>query len=241
VKPQDLNRGVVPDQTPKSVQRIKDIRGLKYPEVYLIRFFFKHGLQNAPGRVLEAGCANGCNLRLFREFDWETVGIDISREAIADGEENFAGMHGAESSFRFILHDLSKGLPQNLEGPFDCVLFPSSLYYIPRASVIQVFRDTRRFVRPGAAFYLRMRTVADFRFGRGEPAEPNGFRLTTEVTGEKGVLNVFYHEYELVDMLRDHLGVNPARMRVMRVDYQNVQNDIIVSNADVVMWGRLPS
>jgi SAM-dependent methyltransferase len=222
------------------VQRIKDIRGLKYPEEYLIRFFFKHGLHNTPGRVLEAGCANGCNLRLFREYDWETVGIDISRDALSDGEANFAGLAGAESTYRFIEHDLTKGLPPDLNGSFDCVLFPSSLYYIARASMVQVLRDARKLVRAESAFYLRMRTLRDYRFGRGEPAETNGFRLTTEVTGERGVLNVFYHEYELVDMLREHFGAEPAQLKILHVDYQNVQNDVVVSNSDVIIWGRLP-
>ena len=190
--------------------------------------------------MLEAGCANGCNLRLFREYDWETVGIDISRDALADGEANFAGTSGAAGAYRFVEHDLFKGLPAGLGGPYDCVLFPSSLYYIPRASAIKVLGDARKLVRPGAAFYLRMRILRDYRFGRGEPVEPNGFRLTTEVTGERGVLNVFYNEYELVDMLRDHLGAEADQMRILQVDYQNVQNDVVVSNADVIIWGRLP-
>jgi len=222
------------------MQRFKDIRGLKYPEAYVIRFFFKNGLHNTPGRVLEAGCGNGCNLRLFREYDWETVGIDVSPQAICDGEANFAAMSSAQGQYRFIQHDLSNGLPQGLEGPFDCVLFPSSLYYIPRASAVQVFRDARRLVRSGAAFYLRMRTLADFRCGRGDPVEPNGVRLTTEITGEHGVLNVFYHDHELVDILRDCLGAEPSRMQILHVDYQNLQNDVVVSNSDIVIWGRLP-
>jgi SAM-dependent methyltransferase len=222
------------------MHRLKEIRGLKYPEEYLIRFFFKQELHNSPGKVLEAGCANGCNLRLFREYDWETVGIDISRDSVADGEANFAGMDGAKSAYRFVKHDLSKGLPPGLDGPFDCVLFPSSLYYIPRASMVQVLRDARKLARPGAAFYLRMRTLGDYRFGRGELVETNGFRLTTEVTGERGVLNVFYHEYELVEMLRDHLGVEAAQMKILQVDYQNIQNEVVVSNSDVIIWGRVP-
>jgi SAM-dependent methyltransferase len=222
------------------MQRLKDVRGLKYPEEYLIRFFFKYGLQNTPGRVLELGCANGCNLRLFREYDWETVGVDFNRDSLCDGEANFAAMVGTQSAYRFRQHDLTGGLPPDLEGLFDCVLFPSSLYYIPRASMVQVLSDSRRHVRPGAAFYLRMRTLSDFRFGRGEPVEANGFRLTTEVTGEHGVINVFYNEYELIDMLREHLRADPAHMKVLHVDYQNVQNAIIVSNSDVVIWGRLP-
>ena len=201
------------------MQRLQDIRGLKYPDECLIRFFFKNALHTAPGRVLEAGCGNGCNLQLFREYGWETVGIDISADAICDAEANFAAdaapVRGspasacpayAESAFRFVRHDLRDGLPQDLAGPFDCLLFPSSLYYIPRALMIQVLCDAQRAARPGATFYLRMRTLADFRFGRGEAVEANGFRLTTETTGEHGALNVFYHEFELVDMLRKYLA-----------------------------------
>ncbi len=221
------------------MQGLKDIRGLKYPEACLIRFFFKNGLHSAPGRVFEAGCDNGCNLRLFREYDWETVGIDISRDALGNAETNFAGMNAAQSAFRFIHHDLSAGLPRDLAGPFDCVLFPSSLYYIPRAAMRQVLCDSRRLVRPGSAFYLRMRTLGDFRFGRGEAIEHNAFRLATEVTGERGVINVFYHDYELVDMLRDNLGADPTDMKVLHVDYQNIQGDTVVSNSDVVIWGRV--
>lgn len=220
--------------------RLKDVRGLKYPESYLIRFFFKNGLPNAPGRVLETGCANGCNLRLFREYDWETVGIDINRESLADAEANFAAMDGGRHNYRFLQHDLSLGLPRDLQGPFDAVLFPSALYYIPRRSMVQVLCDARRLVRPGAVFYLRMRTLADFRYGRGEPIELHGFRLTIDTTGERGAINVFYQDYELVDMLREHLGADPSRMTILHYDYENLQNEVVVSNSDVILWGRLP-
>ncbi len=222
------------------MQRLKDIHGLKFPEENVIRFFFKHGLHNSPGRVLELGCANGCNLRLFREFGWETVGIDINRGSICDAEANFADMQVTESPYCFIRHDLVGGLPADLDGPFDCLLFPSSLYYIPRASMVRVLSESRRLARPAAAFYLRMRTPGDFRFGRGEPVERNGFRLTTEVTGELGALNVFYQDFELIDMLREHLGAEPALLKVLRADCQNVQNETVVSNSDVIIWGRLP-
>jgi len=222
------------------VLRLKDVRGLKYPEEYLIRFFFKNGLQNAPGRVLEAGCGNGCNLSLFREYGWETLGIDINYDSLADAETNFGTMDGGLNGYRFLQHDLNRGLPEGLQGPFDAVLFPSSLYYIRRQSMAQVLCDARQLVRPGALFYLRMRTLRDFRYGRGEPTELNGFRLTIDSTGERGAINVFYHDYELVDMLRDHFGADPVLMTILHSDVENIQNDVVVSNSDVVLWGRLP-
>ena len=110
-------------------------------------------------------------------------------------------------------------------------------------------RNLRRTVLPNGLIVLteRMDHLRSVAMGvwiksgsRCEPAETNGFRLTTEVTGERGVLNVFYQEYELIDMLRDHLGAEAAQLKILRVDYQNVQNDVIVSNSDVIIWGRLP-
>ena len=41
-------------------------------------------------------------------------------------------------------------------------------------------------------------------------------------------------------MLRDCLAADPAQLKVLHVDYENVQNETVVSNSDVVIWGRLP-
>ena len=221
------------------MSRLKAIQGLKFPDPYVVRFFFKSGLAGRPGTVLEAGCGNGSNLMLFREYGWNTIGIDINPRALADAEANFAAVPEPGAGFRVLQHDLTPGLPAGLPADLDAVTFPSSLYYLPRGSVVRVLADSRRLCRPGAAFYLRMRTPRDFRYGRGEPVETNGFRLADNITGEQGVLNVFYHEYELVDMLRDHLGADGGSLRVLHVEYENVQNDVIVSNSDVVVWGRL--
>jgi hypothetical protein len=46
---------------------IKKIEGLKFPDEYLIRFFFKNKLFNKKGDVIEFGCANGNNLSLFKK------------------------------------------------------------------------------------------------------------------------------------------------------------------------------
>lgn len=45
--------------------RLSDIDGLKFPDEYVIKFFFKEGLHKNSAKVLELGCANGNNARLF--------------------------------------------------------------------------------------------------------------------------------------------------------------------------------
>ena len=44
---------------------IKEIKGLKYPDEYFIKFFFKNRLQEKKDLTyLEFGCGNGSNLML---------------------------------------------------------------------------------------------------------------------------------------------------------------------------------
>lgn len=43
---------------------LKLLRGLRFPDDYIVKMFFKEGLQHHPGKVLELGCGNGNNLIL---------------------------------------------------------------------------------------------------------------------------------------------------------------------------------
>ena len=41
------------------------------------------------GSVLEFGCANGNNLSLFYQFGWNVLGVDLSKDAIDNANNNF--------------------------------------------------------------------------------------------------------------------------------------------------------
>ena len=41
---------------------IHKINGLKFPDEYIIKFFFNEKLEKKRGKVLELGCGNGNNL-----------------------------------------------------------------------------------------------------------------------------------------------------------------------------------
>ena len=44
---------------------ITEIKGLKFPDESLVRFFFKSGFEAVKESVLELGCGSGNNLRLY--------------------------------------------------------------------------------------------------------------------------------------------------------------------------------
>ena len=121
----------------------------------------------------------------------------------------------------------------------DVILIPNSLYYVRRASAVLILQNLRDIAAKNALFFLRSRTIKDYRYGRGEEIERNTYRLTLTETGEQGAINVFYYEHELVDMLREHLGADPETMELFALDYQNAQQGLVVPNSDVVIWGHL--
>lgn len=211
---------------------LRGIRGLKYPDEFLTRFFFKRGHDRRMGRVLELGCGNGSNLALYLAYGWEATGIDSSAEAIADAKHNLQVKCG------LIRHDLTRGLPE-LARPIDVLLMPSSLYYLPRAAVGTCMRQLRALAAPTADFYLRMRLTDDYRYGRGVEVERSGFRLSIDETGERHYLNVFYTEAELRSLVIEELGADPDDLVVLRNRFDNPQNGRIISNSELILCGRL--
>lgn len=219
---------------------LPEIRGLHYPLEEVIRWFFKNNLHQQPGKVLELGCGNGNNLIMFHQFGWEVVGIDFNPSHLADAHHNFNGMHAAPGRWKFHERDLSIGVADLIANDkFDCLLLSGILYYISRSVCHKVITEVRPRLRQGATVHLRMRTLGDYRYGRGKLTEKNGYIFDFDETGELGCINVFYHEYELVQMMVDGLGVLPESLKVLAIHYQNLQSGKIITNDDIVIEGQV--
>lgn len=220
---------------------IVDLKGLRFPDEYLIRFFFKEQLDTSPGSVLELGCGNGNNLMLFNQYGWNVVGIDHNEESINNANYNFKNYGKEGIAYLFVRHDLTNGvrLEENIENKFNVIIMANSLYYIPRKSMLQCLKDIKDLLSLNGKFFIRMRAVNDYRFGRGKEVEKNGYTLDIVETNEKGLLNVFYYEYELIDILRETIGPDMSSLKILRVYYENVENDVLVGNSDIVIWGNI--
>lgn len=215
------------------MQSMNKLRGMRFPDEYVVRMFFKEELQHSPGRVLELGCGSGNNLMLFHEFGWQVVGVDISTDSLADASYNLGG---GTDTVTLLQADLAQGMPA-LIGEFDAIILPSINYYVPRASFRNLLTECSHLLRKGGLFYLRSRTYLDWRYGRGREVEPNGFILECMETGERGLLNVFYGADELTNEIEASIGELHDR-HVLKVHYENPQRGVIIGNDDVVIWGR---
>lgn len=213
------------------------ILGMKYPLENVVRFFFKLGLDQRVGSVLELGCGNGNNLTLFYQYGWNVVGVDISPALLEQAEANFQLFDVPGCTRHFVEHDISKGLAGVIDGQFDVILLSGILPYILREESVRVLRDLHSLARRGAHVYLNVRSVGDYRFRRGEEVGHNSYRLAIKETGECGLINTFFHEHEISELLHANLGIEAQTMQVMHDDYQNIQCDQMVSNRDIIIWG----
>lgn len=118
------------------------------------------------------------------------------------------------------------------------LLIPSSLYYIPRDRAWKTLFDANLLLNLGSFIYLRNRTKGDYRYRRGIEVERNGFKITENTTGDEGVLNVFYDEWECIDMMKDTLQLDSETVEVLHIDYENMQNGIKIPNSDICIWGK---
>jgi SAM-dependent methyltransferase len=210
------------------------IRGLRFPDDYVIKMFFKEGLHLRPGRVLELGCGSGNNLMLFKSFGWDVVGVDVNPESLADARFNLA-----DSGQPAILMqtDLSHGFPV-IAGLFDAVILPSFNYYVSRSRMVELFSACSKLLkRPGGMFFLRSRTLDDWRYGRGIEVERNGYLLQCTETGEEGLLNVFYSAQELIEIMASTIGELQGQ-QILKTRCENPQHGSVITNDDLVFWGR---
>jgi SAM-dependent methyltransferase len=213
------------------MRSIAELRGLRFPDIYVVRMFFKEGMQRERGSVLELGCGNGNNLLLFAAFGWDVTGVDLSSDALA------AAHHNLEGTGTLIECDLTQDFPIPAAALFDAILLPNVVYYLPRRDFARILRDCGQRLRPGGIMFLSARVREDWRWGRGPEEEPAGFRLECRETGEFGLLNVFYTVDEVAELIRTHFG-ELQRAQQLSVIYDNPEGGIVVRNAEVVIWGR---
>jgi SAM-dependent methyltransferase len=206
-----------------------------FPDVYVTKFFFKYGLDKAPGSVLELGCGNGNNARLFTEYGWTVTGIDIDAGALDNARANWSDE--PPNSWEFIQADLRDGLP-DVDGPFDALVANGSLLYFERGYLERLLDQVRPLLRPGSPIHVKLRTVDDWRFGQGELVEPDTYRLTLTETGEEGATMAFYTADGIRTLLEERLGPLSG-VQVLLERHDNVQNGILVENRDVTVWASL--
>jgi len=219
---------------------ITKIKGLKYPDEYFVKFFFKNKLHEKKGlKYLEFGCGNGSNLMLPYNYGNEVIGIDYDSTLIEMANYNFDNIYNG-LDFNFYAEDMRSFVENAKNIKADIFILPSVIYYISRDDFTSFLLNIRKnqFIQKNIPFFIRIRTIKDFRFGYGTQIDRQRFKMPNEsITGENNIEIEFYTENEIVILLKKYLDLRDYKL--FSLDNQNEHDNNIVLNSDIVVWGTI--
>lgn len=221
---------------------IKNLRGLKFPDNAIIKFFFKQGLHNQTNqKVLEFACSNGYNLSLFANYDYECIGVDLDENNINNANYNFKEVIKS-NKYHFFNDNILEFPMKNPNINADIFLIPNVINYLKRDDFIKLLKISKEYkmYKENALFFLRTRSIKDFRYGFGEQIEHNCFKIVNDnTTGELGCINTLYQEHELVEILKENL--NLYDFKVLTYESTNImgEKELLVNDSDIVIYGKI--
>lgn len=223
---------------------IKKLKGFKYPDVELVRWFFKSEIYKIKKKkVLEFGTHNGNNLSLFANYGFKCTGVDLSAQNIKNAKYNFSKVWRYERA-KFFVEDMREFATKAKGIKARVFLLPNVINYISKEdfkTLLKNARENELYMKGEGEFshfFLRARSVKDHRYGLGKKLENGSFKLNLdEFSGEKDLLCTAYEEWELVEFLRE--GLNLFDFELITSENINVKNQVFIKDADIIIYGKI--
>jgi len=221
---------------------ISEMEGLKFPDVYATRFFFKESLDKKKGKVLELGCGNGNNLMMFYQYGWDVAGVDKDENYIKQAKNNFGkcqSYYALTNTSHFPIGDMVDFTTNYKGQPFDVLLLSNVINYLDYIRIIECFSWIRgnRIVKEDSLVFVRTKSIRDYMFGKGSKLGEKTFKVNTDETGEGGCINTFLTDAELADILKTNLALEFKD--ILHCDFDNYQNGKLIPNSHIVLWGKV--
>lgn len=138
--------------------------------------FGEWALQYFPssGKVLDAGCGQGQDTKLFAEKGYSVVAADFSETALKFSEEKMPAELKPKIEYRHI--DLSEHLPFE-ESSFEVVYSHMASHYFDAAGTQRLFDEYFRVLKPGGVLLLLLNTVHDAEIANGTKLEDDFYQI----------------------------------------------------------------
>lgn len=118
-------------------------KGFKYPDVELVRWFFKHKMNELKNKkVLEFGCHNGNNLSLFASFDYECLGVELEQKNIDNANYNFKELEKYEKC-AFYKDSIQHFAASQRGIEADVFLIPNVINFLTKEEFITLLKNAR--------------------------------------------------------------------------------------------------
>lgn len=165
----------------------------RYPSEHVVRFLLGHypdSLRASGGlRAIDIGMGGGRHSRLLGELGFAAVGSDISIAGLLHTRESVV----CDGRGPPLVLASMAALPFRADS-FDAAVSFGVFYYGNCITMRRAIGELYRTLKPGGWGFVVLRTVDDYRYGKGEPLEPDTFRLTISDTNELGAVMHFLSE-----------------------------------------------
>lgn len=198
-----------------------------YPSEHVVRFLMANRglLENKiQPRFLDIGLGAGRHMKLAEEMGFAAFGVDISLAGLEHARQRLLDAGRAPlvalSSFR--------SLPfQN--SCFQLVLSFGVFYYGNADDMQQGIADAHRVLAPRGKLFAVLRTLQDYRYGKGEKIAPNTFRLAITDTNECGTIQHFLASDDIPSYFRAFRNVNVEKTETTFGNRNGVNSDWLIT------------
>jgi hypothetical protein len=212
---------------------IKKIKGLKFPDEYLTRFFFKNKLFKKKGNVTEFGCGNGNNLTLFFDYNYKVVGIDNNKNHIKEAIQNFKKKKKI-NNFKFFKDDMFNYIDKIRKINSNIIIFCNSIYYLDYIKIEKIIDNLKKKTNKKTLFFFRIRLDSDDRKKFSKKIAKNTYRIQSNITNEKKSLITFFKEKDFIKLIQKKFRAK--KIYKFKSVNENLLRNKIISNKDLIVW-----
>jgi ubiquinone/menaquinone biosynthesis C-methylase UbiE len=160
-----------------------------YPNEDVVRFLLALCAQLPPQaqrRFLDIGTGAGRHMRLAAELGFSVFGVDISLNGLSQARERLKGTNSVNS----VALASMTGLPF-ADGTFNAALSYGSFYYGFAERMRKAISELHRVLLAGGKAFIVLRSIKDYRYGKGRELGPNTFLLDISETNELATIQHF--------------------------------------------------
>ena len=160
----------------------------QYPSDHVVRFLMgsRPLLENGGARFLDIGVGAGRHCALATDLGFEPYGVDTSFVGL-----QHARQRRCETAPRHLLAQASMLALPFADSSFKLLLSFGVFYYGTANEMKQAIAEAHRVLAPGGKALIVLRTVDDYRFGKGKKLSHNTFQLDIADTNELGTVQHF--------------------------------------------------